>query len=541
MTVILGINGFSYVGHDAAAALLVDKHLVAAVEEERLVRVKRAYNRPPAMAIREVLDIVGLCLEDVDVVTFPWLPSALGMAAHDVEQEIRGWLTADASQLKSTLRICFIEHHLAHAWSGLAFVPDGIRSQRAGVLVLDGSGESTSGACYVYDGKVDSKLTCRWWLPQASSLGVYYEAATQYLGFRWGDEGKTMGLAAYGRNLNITVPLLPDQRFEGPLPTQPDLKDSPRNVHAEIRNTLIEAFRALHGDDLSFNQRADVALASQYFVMQRILDYVTELLDDIDILILCGGVALNCAINEQVALLCHTKGVKLVIPPPASDTGVALGSVLAGTDDPASVDPLDDPFLGRMYTADMIARELHREGVSVKEVGTQELALKILEQSIVCGWFEGRSEIGPRALGKRSIIARPNSTAIRDRINVLKGRESWRPLAPSLTADEFERSFAGSMPSPYMLINASISSNARSRLAGVVHVDDTSRPQVVTFPGAYHELLKELGKLSGTEAAICTSFNPAGEPIVYTPVEALQSARAMKLDLLAGDGWCVHL
>jgi carbamoyltransferase len=378
-------------------------------------------------------------------------------------------------------------------------------------------------------------------LPQASSPGIYYEAATQYLGFRWGDEGKTMGLAAYGRNLNIEVPSLSDQRFYGSIPTQKTLEDSPRHVHAGVRYSIIEAFRALHGNDLSFNQRADIALASQYVIMQRILDYVTELLDEIDILILSGGVALNCATNAQVAALCDAKGVRLIIPPPASDTGVALGSSLAGVDDPTSVEPLDDAFLGRMYTADMIAHELRKENVIVKEADTQELVLKLLEQSAVCGWFEGRSEIGPRALGKRSIIARPDSTALRDRINVLKGRESWRPLAPSLTQSEFERSFAGSIPSSYMLINAFISGNARNRLASVVHVDDTSRPQVVTSSGAYHTLLKEMGKLNGTEAVICTSFNRAGEPIVYTPVEALQSARAMKLDYLAGDGWYISL
>src|SRR5437660_7143653 len=133
--------------------------------------MKRALELPPVLAIREALDIAGLHLEDVDEVTFPWLPSAMGMVAHDLERDIRGWFAGGVPSSKNTLKIRFIEHHLAHAWSGLAFVPDGIRGRRVGILVLDGSGESTAGACYVYDEKVDNKLRRRWWLPQSSSLG----------------------------------------------------------------------------------------------------------------------------------------------------------------------------------------------------------------------------------------------------------------------------------------------------------------------------------------------------------------------------------
>ncbi len=541
MAITLGINGFSHIGHDAATALLVDNRIVAAVEEERLTRVKHAYNRPPIMAIKEVLDIAGLSLEDVDEITFPWLPEAMGVSTSNVEHDIRSWLNAGLSHPKHALPIHFIEHHLAHACSALAFVPGGVAGQRVAALVFDGSGESTSGACYMYNGNTDKNFICKWWLPQNSSLGIYYEAVTHYLGFRWGDEGKTMGLAAYGRNLNLAVPDLPDQRMYGDLPRKSNLAVSPRNAHAAIRSALIEDFRALHGDDLSFNQRADIALAAQYFIMQRILTYVTELLNTIDILILSGGVALNCATNEQVATLCKAHNVQLVIPPPASDTGVALGSSLALVENPALIEPLTNPFLGRAYTPERIAHDIYEEGVTIREIDVHSFASKLLEQSAICGWFEGRSEIGPRALGKRSIIARPDSTALRDRINVLKGRESWRPLAPSLTQNEFERSFAGSTPSPYMLINATISTNARDRLTSVVHVDDTSRPQVVESTGVYYALLEEMGKLHGTEAIICTSFNRAGEPIVYTPVEALKSARAMKLDYLAGDGWYLPL
>jgi carbamoyltransferase len=175
-------------------------------------------------------------------------------------------------------------------------------------------------------------------------------------------------------------------------------------------------------------------------------------------------------------------------------------------------------------------------GADVKDVATEEVVSLLAEQSLVLGWFEGRSEIGPRALGRRSVIARPDSVKVRDRVNFMKGRESWRPLAPSLTEAEFDRSFENSIPSPYMLINATNSAR-REMLGGVIHVDGTSRPQVVDEAGPYRALLTAMGESTGCEAVICTSFNMAGEPIVYSPADALTSARAMHLDGLAGDGW----
>jgi carbamoyltransferase len=542
MTIIMGVNGFPSVGHDAAVALLVDGVVVAAVEEERLTRVKRAPGMPPTQAIAEALGIAGIRAADIDVVTYPWLPYAMGVPQTDVEAAIHSWFAEE----HAATEIRFVEHHLAHAWSGMAFAPSGIRGRRVGMLVIDGSGEATGGACYTYDG-VSGVVTLKWRLPQSSSLGVYYEAVSFYLGFRWGDEGKTMGLAAYGRDLGLPVPPLPNSRSDQPLSDWGARDTSPHETHVQCRWQFIEEFRRLHGEHLSFNERADIALAAQNVVGHRIVEYVTELLNDIDVLVLSGGVALNCAINAQIAALCHAKGIEFVVPPPASDTGVALGSAVAvasaleGNQNRESVSSIPDPFLGRMFEPDTIMQILRNQGAVVETITMEALATELLERSAICGWFEGRSEIGPRALGKRSIIARSDSTTVRDRINLLKGRESWRPLAPSLTATEFARSFAGSTPSPYMLINATSSPEAASRLCGVVHVDDTSRPQVVVAAGAYHDLLERIGALSGTEAVTCTSFNRAGEPMVYTPVDALESARAMELDLLAGDGWLVRL
>ncbi|WP_414601906.1 carbamoyltransferase C-terminal domain-containing protein [Micrococcus sp.] len=164
-----------------------------------------------------------------------------------------------------------------------------------------------------------------------------------------------------------------------------------------------------------------------------------------------------------------------------------------------------------------------------------------LAEGQVLGWLDGRSEIGPRALGGRSIMADPSSTRVRDIVNVMKGRETWRPLAPSVSPSEFDRSFSG-VPNAFMLQAAAVREEA-SGLAGVTHVDGTARPQVVDHTqAAYLNVITSLGEMrSGPHAVICTSFNRAGEPIVYSMDDGLCSARGLGLHALAGDGWLIEL
>lgn len=538
MSVILGLNGVPFLGHDPAAALIIDGVVVAAVEEERLTRAKRAMGCPPTQAVREVLSIAGLTPQMVDVVAVPWMPRAMGYANAWAEAELRAWLAAREFRSGPSLQIRFIEHHEAHAWSGLAFVPEGLKNRNIGVLVADGSGESTGGAAYLY-GK--HGLTRRWHLAQASSLGIYYEAVTQYLGFVWGEEGKTMGLAAYGRDMDLPMPGLSDVREDAPLREWPPAEGSPKHRHERLRQALAEQFQHLHGNPshLTFNARADIALAAQAVVAERVMTYVREFSHPTEVVVFAGGVALNCTINATVATYCRAQGMALVIPPPASDTGVALGAAVAALENPPTLRPIDHPFLGAHFSVDTIVSALRSCGANVELMPIERIAALLVEESLVCGWFEGRSEIGPRALGARAIVARPDSVVVRDRINFLKGRESWRPLAPSVTAAEFERSFPKAISSPHMLINAA--SSGASHLCGVIHVDGTSRPQVVDRTGPYRALLTAIGDLLDGEALVCTSFNAAGEPIVYSPEDALRSARVMHLDALAGDGWLARL
>ena len=533
----MGVNGADGVGHDAAAALAVDGCLVAAVEEERLVRAKRAYGLPPLHAIPEVLAVAGCTLSDVDVIAYPWLPAAMGVSDDDVAAKLAYWCRTVDPAAARLPKPCFVPHHAAHAWAGLAFTPPDLRL-RTVVIVLDGSGESTSGACYRL---ADGRLEQLWSLPQESSVGIFYEAVTQYLGFRWGDEGKTMGLAAYGRPfLAKTHPGIPDERVAAAPPFTSSI--SPRWRHAEIRTQIVTELAALHGARLYFNQRADVAFAAQQWLQDRLVRYVGEVVDDADAVVLGGGVALNCTANGEVAALCGRHDVRLVVPPPASDTGVALGAAVAASAEPVEFALCADPALGRPFPPDVIVKQLREHGLAAVRSEPGELAEELVSRSAVCGWLEGGSEVGPRALGHRSIVARPDSTRVRDRVNVLKGRESWRPLAPSLSKAEFARSFPDSSPSPYMLVAAAYDPLGSGGLDGVVHVDGTARPQVVDDrQAAYRAVLLAMGSAIGAEAVLCTSFNRAGEPMVYTPVDAIRSAKGMGLDLLAGDGWMLRL
>jgi carbamoyltransferase len=534
--ITLGLNGFAGADHDASAALVVDGRVVAAVEEERLNHRRHSPGDQPLAAVAEVLRIGAVKPGDIDVVCHGWRPQALGLGL-DEESEaasIRAALAAADVVLAAETPITFVDHHLAHFWSGVAFVPEGVSRAAIDGLIVDGAGESTSGAYFrLREGRCE-KL---WNLGLAGSLGLLYEAATAAVGMRTGDEGKTMGLASYGRPQTMdALPRPVDDRFAGPIPQVSDRQELRRMHRANVL-----AMRSLIPAGASFNRRSDFALGVQNVVEAQIMSYLGEPSDPAPCLVMAGGVALNCTINAVVAQWCAQHAGGLTIPPPANDGGIAIGAAVAACDDPAAV-VAPDAFLGRGLPTGEVIDRLRAVGARVETMSAAELAEGLLERDLVCGWYEGRAEIGPRALGRRAILARPDSIRMRDRMNVLKGRESWRPLAPSVLPAEFAASFIGT-PSPYMLINALVRPSATRVLAGVTHVDNTARPQVV--PDApddpYAALLREMGARSRHAAVVCTSFNPAGQPIVYSPEDAFTAAGVIGLDLLAGDGWCAWL
>ncbi len=534
--ITLGLNGFSGADHEASAAVVVDGRVVAVVEEERLNRRRHSPGCRPTLAVPEALDLAGVRSGDVDVVSHGWQPGALGLGLDERSEAeaIRAALADAGAPLRQQTPVTFVDHHVAHFWSAVPFLPPGVDRGSVDGLVLDGAGESTSGAFFRYrDGRLDKT----WNLGLGGSLGLLYEAATAALGMGPGEEGKTMGLAAYGRpETMVEVPSPEDDRFAGPVPGLAEREEIRRRHRSNVAR-----LRSLLPAGSSFNRRADLALGAQTVLEHRILGFLRESSDPAPALVMAGGVALNCTINALVAAWCGEHGGTLAIPPPANDAGIAIGSAVAVSADPMAC-TAQDAFLARGYAPAEIADRLAALGMTVKDSSPDELAEAMAERGAVCGWFEGRSEVGPRALGRRAVLSRPDSVRSRDRLNVLKGRESWRPLAPSLLQEEFARSFTGT-PSPYMLVAAQARPRATRSLAGIVHVDNTARPQVVPDddPGPYAQLLRAMLHRTGAGAVTCTSFNLAGRPIVYTPEDALQAATAMGLDVLAGEGWSVQV
>lgn len=538
MSVVLGLNGHPGTSHDGGAALVVDGRVAVAVEEERLCRIRHAPRRAPARAAAEVLDVAGVKVGDLDAVAFPWHPEAMGTPPATLAADIRSILSeATGAEAIAIPEAHFVEHHVAHAWCGLLYLAAPPRpGERVAVLVVDGRGESTAGAAFVYDGLTLVKL---WNIDERASLGIYYEALTRFLSFGWGEEGKTMGLASYGRPSTMPVPPLDDLRFGGDeLPIGPVFGSAAGEHYRCLRQRVMAEYAELYGPGLTFNQRADLALAGQQAVEARLVGWVEDLLAERDIaaLVVAGGVALNCTVNATIAQRCAERGVVAAFPPPGGDTGIAMGAAkaVAGGEVGGT-----GPYLGRPTADDEAVHALACLGATPVRASAGDVADR-LAAGEVGAWFMGGSEVGPRALGHRCVIARADSERLRDRVNFLKGREPWRPLAPSVTPEEFRRSFRGT-PSPYMLVASDIDKDAAERLAGVRHVDGSARPQVITEQDAYLALVRAMGERTGTEAIVCTSLNQAGSPLVYSVDTALEAARAMRLDFLAGPGWVVAL
>lgn len=528
MSVILGLNGYPDSAHDPGAALVIDGVIVAAVEEERLNRVKRAFGHIPVRSIAEVLSIAGLQVSDVDSIAYPWDPALASADAGVIQRVVQGWLGPGPQP-----SVHFVPHHEAHAFCGLSYVPGGFAGKRIAVIVTDGSGESSSGAIYMWDG---ARLNARWLVPVPSSLGIYYEALTRVVGFGWGEEGKTMGLAAYGRPSGVSVPRPPEALIAGP----PRPRDRSYNAHAKALEERVAEFRRLAGPVTTFNQRADVAFAGQAAAGNALQGLLKAADSDVTELVMSGGFALNCSVNAEIAELLAERDVRLTVPPPANDAGVALGAAVAIALAEGSAIWQSSAYLGRTAEPDAAVAALEKLGARVVRATPDDVADRLVDGKAVFGWFMGRAEIGPRALGRRAILARADNTAVRERVNFLKGRESWRPLAPSLTPRQAAASLSGK-GSPYMLQSTTILESAAAELAGVMHVDGSTRPQVVEEQDAFTDLLLEAGRRVGCEALICTSFNRANEPIVYTAEDAYASALKMRLDGIAGDGWLAEI
>ncbi|PNG16832.1 carbamoyltransferase family protein [Streptomyces cahuitamycinicus] len=531
---ILGINALF---HDPAAALVIDGRTVAAAEEERFSRRKHG-KRPlpfsawelPEQAAAWCLRRAGLRPRDLDAVTYSFDPElarpAEDMGLDDPWDHLRLTYAREAPAfLKAALPgldpglVRFVPHHMAHAASSAFAAPDATDSS---VLVLDGRGERAS---HLAARRVGHRLEALHAQDLPHSLGLVYEELTGHLGFlRSSDEFKVMALASHGR------PRMLAELRRHVYPT------GDGGFHAT--GVPWHELCPPRGPDEPWTQdHADVAASAQAALEETLLDLVRWLHGRTHdrVLTLAGGVALNCVANSRIAR--EGPFSRVWVQPAAGDAGTALGGALLLSavegDEPESMTGAD---LGREWSDAELGAWLKTAAVPFERPpDIAATVARALADNGIVAWFQGRSEYGPRALGHRSLLAHPGHAGNLERLNDVKGREQFRPVAPMVLADRAADLFDGPLPSPYMLFVHDVAPAWRERIPAVVHVDGTARIQTVD-PAREPLVAAMLGgfeRLTGLPVVVNTSLNTAGRPMVDDPRDALECFGSSPVDLLA--------
>lgn len=546
------VVGLNHGAHDAAAALVYHGELVVTVEQERLSRRKRAPEESPAAALRFCLDHAGIALSDVELV-------ALG-SDHN---RLARWLGLDPAARAAVLpydrpdrlfpaemfgsqqpgRIVPVDHHVAHAAS--AFWPSGWPD--CALLVVDAMGESTATSIAV--GRAGRVEVLEAWGVD-SSLGFYYEAASEFAGLGRQDAGKLMGLAAYGRPRYDTGLRFADGRLEW-RGVDPPAGIGRRMI--EHRSTALQAYFARtcfpyaprRGEDIM--AYADFAASAQRNLEEVVLGLAARAaeLTGSTRLGIAGGVGLNCTANGRIA----DSGLfeDVWVQPMSHDAGVALGSALAaaaaaGTD-LRGRSTMPHAYWGPGIDAAEAAAALDDAALTPTDLPSRALTERVVE--IIAGggivaWAQGRAEVGPRSLGARSLLGDPRSRRTLVRLNNAKGREMWRPLAPSVPIEHFGDWFDG-VPNPFMIVAAQVRPEVRTVVPAVVHVDGSARPQAVDrrHNPAYHDLLTAFGRRTEVPVLVNTSLNVAEEPVASSARDVVATFLKSGADAMVLDRYLV--
>jgi carbamoyltransferase len=528
---ILGLNGPPIGWHDSSACLVDgDGRVWAMAEEERFTRVKHAIRTYPRNATRFCLDRAGIQPEDLDVIAIGWdLPRLYprfggqwGFSSPDeFVSERLGWSFAGRGGPEF---VC-VPHHRAHAAS--AFYASGLES--AAVVVNDGNGEDES--ISVWEARFGAPLVRREAWPRSHSLGFMYDAACRAIGLTFLEAGKTMGLAAYGKAKSIAPWRLMEgegTEFHPPFALGPeadylDIIPAWEERLGDLGSIPVSTPSAsLDGDEFAV-QLAWSAQAEVETIVPALVEHARAI-TGLDPVCMAGGVALNCSTNGLL-------DDPVYVPPVSADAGAALGAAWAVAPPPAPLSPLS-PYLGLEVETPASVPDGWTAGLLEPSAVVERL---LQGQVGAVAW--GRAEVGPRALGHRSLIAMPGEVAMRDRLNTIKGRELWRPLAPIGTPEANGRFWEGPAElQRYMLGAASVTPLGEKRIPATVHVDSTARAQIADGAGFIRDVLTALGEGGEDPVLINTSFNTRGEPIVNTADDAVRSAEALGVDFLVlGD------
>ena len=539
---VLGLGGSH---HDFCACLVEDGAVLAGVEEERLTRVKLGFGLGPrlsrCLAADAVLAEAGRSADEVDLVV-----------ANDFLNRVYSLRFRD--------RVHWIGHHLSHAASTFYTSP----FDSAAVLVMDGRGSAVptqdgmrGETITFYSAGPGGLRTLRQQLgrvtvadvrsedPYEDSVGWMYEAVSKSIGFmssrtKMGEPGKTMGLAPYGSPRYVTAVAETFQLGEGSFRQSTEQQIALREL---IARELAQAGDGLGRDTV----RADFAFAVQACTERVVIEMARWLHQQTGQRRLClaGGVALNSVANFK--LLEQTPFDELYIVPAAGDSGTGLGAALYGCHEiggyPRQVaSAAFSPFLGPRYGAAAIDQAIAGYAGQLRAERPADMCAQVaaeLAAGAVVGWFQGRSEIGPRALGNRSILADPRPADMKDRLNAkVKHREAFRPFAPVVLADRQAEFFTSAVPACYMLLVPDVRPDKRAVIPAVTHVDGSARLQTATreLNRPLYELLSAFDRRTGVPVLLNTSFNDNNEPIVETPGDAIRCFLGTEMDLLVlGD------
>jgi carbamoyltransferase len=533
-------------GHDSAAALVVDGELVAAVAEERINRRKHT-GEFPLGAIEACLEQAGLQLSEVDEIahSFDYGPYRLPYSLNPVSSELyREVLSpqAFAARVKAALpefpseRVTHVEHHLAHAAS--AYFTSGW--DECLVAVIDGMGEAHGASIFrACEGRLEPIHR----IPAADSIGIFYSLITLHLGFDFNsDEYKIMGLAPYGDPerfrafFDEEVLLTDDGGWSIPtLKLGGERED--RENHIAARRHLGERLIAAREPDSEITrEHEDVAAGLQACLDRAILHTCAHFGRQLSMsrLALAGGVTLNTTANGK--LLASGAFEEIYVQPAAADDGSALGAALHRCSLAGEIvnRRSPTPFYGPSHSIAAIESAIAAFDGRVEATHLPSLAqacetaAKLIADGEVIAWYRGRMEFGPRALGHRSILADPGRADMRDRVNALvKMREAFRPFAPAVTLEQVDRWFETPPGTelPYMTINLDVRPEHRAALPAITHVNGSARVQTVSAHDndEFHTLLQAVGRHTGREMVLNTSFNVKGQAIVDTPAQALDT------------------
>ncbi|GMV38855.1 MAG: carbamoyltransferase [Myxococcales bacterium] len=555
--VVLGINH----SNDAAATLVVDGHVVAASQEERWSRVKHDRSFPHR-AIRFCLEHAGLSLDDVDAVAFFWNPGIHAEVAnwrqsaqprhhleylHSVPSNLLpAWDGDSVESVEQIFRmgsgrkltVHYVTHHLCHAASVLYRAP----FDECAILTVDGYGERASTHLAAGRGlRIETLRTIEY----PHSVGMLYAALTQYLGFRANSgEGKVMGLASYGRPTYMDafrrLYELTDHGFRLDLSYFSFFTERRRRYS----DRLVELLGPERAPESPLDQRhMDIAASLQLATEELLLHLVgiTRELTHMTNLGMAGGVVLNCVANGRIQ---RESGFdRFFFQPAAGDAGTSQGAALWVTHGIHGLPRVDDAVvdtLGPSFDDDSIERELRRANVRyVRLAAPEATAARLVAGGRIVGWFQGRAEFGPRALGNRTIVADPRGHDTKDVLNArVKFREPFRPFAPSVLEERCGEWFSSGVPSPFMLRVYDTLPEKRGVVPAITHVDGTARVQTVNrkHNPRYYRLIEEFERLTGVPMVLNTSFNIRGEPIVNSVADALKCYLTTDMDaLVIGD------